>query len=315
MDEDTDSRTAAFERKRPQGESENDTHRVATSGQSTPRKRVKRQDMSRGQAPGDSGPVGRDFSRSRIPMDDRGDSRSDVSSDSDANKVGAVSPSLADQKLGGAAPSINWNVGSRARIRTTLGGSRTVNQTSPQASMSLSAATTQVQAKDSPIQESTECTPRLIGSLPVQEDGPPTVALNPSVPEIPGTKSGVLSPNVEFSNPPPGTVHTSLLDNANGVALERAIKEGEVSGNDDAVPLNLQSEQESGKITEADLELRKDEGNKTQVEIGRMEFEEPVTVREQKQLGSPEESNPSKNNVIVKNLPYDLSETEVCQLR
>ena len=320
MDEDTDSRTAAFERKRPHGASENDTHELATSGQSTPRKRIKRQDKAGGQDLGDFITVGGNFSTSTIPMDDAEKSRSDVSFDSDTNKLGGGSPSQAEQKVGGALPSINWNVGSRARIRTTLGGPRTVSRTNPLASTLLSAPTNQAQAKDSSARTSTGGTPRLIGTLSIHEDGRLIVALDPSIPEIPGIKSGVLSPNVKLLNPPPGTLHTSILDDANGIALEQTVEDGqpsEVGGaseDDDAVIVNLQSEQESGEITEGDLAHGKDERNKAQVEIVRMDVEEPVAEREKKKLGPPDKSISSKNKVIVKNLPFELSEKEVCQL-
>ena len=332
MDQDTDSRTAAFERKRPHGDPENDPYELATSGQSTPRKRAKHQDNAGGQDPGHSVPVGVNFSTSTVPSDDADDSRSDVPSGSDANKLGAGSPSQAEQKVGGAAPSINWNVGSRARIRTTLGGPRTANQINPQASTSLSAPTEQTQATDSSVRTNTEILPRQIGTLTIGEDGRPIVALDPSIPEVPGIRSGVLSPNVKLLNPPPSTVHTSSLDVTNGFALEQTVKDGETSEDDDTVLLNLQSEQESGEITEGGLDHGKEGADNVQTETGRMEIEEPVVadnvqtetgrieveepvaVRETEQRGPPGECIFSKNKVVVQNLPFEFSESEVRRL-
>lgn len=318
MDEDTDSRTAAFERKRPHGDPENDIRGVTTSGRSTPRTRSKRQDKAGGQELGDSIPVGGDFSTSTIPMGDADDSRSDMSSDSDADKLGGVSPSQGEQKIGGAAPSINWNLGSRARIRTTLGGSRPVNPTNPRVSMSLSAPTSQAQAKDSPARTNTGSEPRQIGTLTINEDGRPMVALDPSIPEISGIKSGVLSPNVKLLNPPPGTVHISTLDNVNGFALKHTGMDGEPSEHEDAVILNLQSEHESGEITEDDVDDGEGEGNNARVETGQMDIEEPRVVADKKkkkkkakQREPADEGVSSKNKVVVKNLPFELDESEV----
>lgn len=312
MDEDTDSRTAAFERKRPYGESQNDIQGV--SGQSTPRKRAKRPDEADEQDLGESVPVGGNFGMSTNPMDDADDSRSDVSFDSNADRLDGVSLTQVNQKIGGAAPSINWNVGSRATIRTTLGSSRTINQTSSQASMPLSVPISQAQAKESPVRTSTGSTPRQIGTLTIDEDGRPIVALDPSIPEIPGINSGVLSPNVKLLNPPPGTVHTSLLDDVSGLALEQTIKNSGTSEDDDAVILNLQSEHESGEITEGDLNHEKNEGQSVHVKSGRMDIEEPVAAREEKQRGPPDGGVLSKNKVHIKNLPFELSASEVRQL-
>lgn len=313
MDEDNDSRTAAFERKRPHGDSANETHGITTSGRSTPRKRIKRQDGAGGQELGDFVPVGGNFSTSTIPMGDTDDSRSDMSSDSDTDKLGGVSPSRGGQKIGGAAPSINWNSGSRARIRTTLGVSRPVNPKNPHVTMSPLEPTRQAQAEDSPVQTNTGSMPRQIGTLTIHEDGRPIVALDPLIPEIPGIKSGVLSSNVKLLNPPPGTVHMSVLDNVNGSALKHTGMNGKASENDHEVPLSLQSEHESGEITEG-------EGNNARVESGQMNVEEPSAAAEKKekkkkQRGLADEGVPSKNKVVVKNLPFELDESEVRKQR
>lgn len=320
MDEDNDSRTAAFERKRPHGDSENDTHGIITSSRSTPPKRIKRQDEAGAQELGDSVPVGGNFSTSTIPMGDADDSRSDMSSDSDTDKLGGLSPSQGDQKIGGAAPSINWNLGSRARIRTTLGGSRPVNPKNSHVTMSPLEPTRQAQAEDSPVQTNTGSMPRQIGTLTIHEDGRPIVALDPLIPEIPGIKSGVLSSNVKLLNPPPGTVHMSVLDNVNGSALEHTIMNGDASEYDHAVPLSLQSEHESGEITEGDLDNGEGEGNTARVETGQTNIEEPRAAAEKKkkknkQRGLADEGVPSKNKVVVKNLPFELDESEVRKQR
>lgn len=317
MDGNTDSRTAAFERKRPHGDPDNDIRGVTTSGQSTPRKRSKRQDEAGGQELGDSVPVGGNFSTSTIPMGDAGDSRSDMSSDSDADKLGGISSGQGEQKIGGAAPSINWNLGSKARIRTTLRASRPVNPASPRVSISLAAPTSQAEAKDVLFRTNTGSEPLRLGTLIIYKDGRPIVALDPSIPEIPGIKSGALSRNVKLLNPPPGTVHMSSLDNLNGFALKHTGMDGEPSESEDAVVLN-QSEHESGEIIEGDLDHGKGEGNSARVETGQVDIEEPrIAAEEKKNKKKSKQREPadegvlSKNKVVVKNLPFELDESEV----
>ena len=310
MDEDSDSRTASFERKQPHGDSDNDPSGDAASTHSTPRKRVKRRGKAGGRDLRDFVPVGGNFSTSTVPLDDADDNRSDVSSGSGVEKNGGVPLSQASRDLVGAAPSINWNVGSKAKIRTSLGGSSATKQTTSRAT-SQSAPTSQAEAKESPVQASPQSTPRQIGTLTIPEDGRPFVALDPSIPEIPGIKNGLLSSNVKLLNPPPGTIHESTSDNYDDPALEQIAEDGGGSDDDDAVVLNLQSEQESGEITEGDAKHKEDEPSEAQGKNGPMEVDQPVAPKEKKQRGPPEDGIPSKNKVMVTNLPYDLSENQV----
>ena len=138
MEQDTDSRTASFDHKRPYEVSSNDTASNAGRGHSTPRKRLKRTGKLGDQDVRDFVPVGANFSKSAVLVDEIQDSCDDDGSQaeiSDHEKIALNGESLVIEPADGvlntnevsaikAAPPVNWNAVNTisTKIRTTLGG-------------------------------------------------------------------------------------------------------------------------------------------------------------------------------------------------
>ena len=114
-----DSRTASFDRRRPHDQYTDGGIETSTSSQSTPRKRARRGRQTDGQDLRDFVPGGASFSSTDLPSRDRSESPPQQSTHGvEVGRDNALSTST------GAAPLINWNLGSKAKIRTTLGGTR-----------------------------------------------------------------------------------------------------------------------------------------------------------------------------------------------
>ena len=138
MEQDTEPRTASFDRKRPHEVSSNDAASNTGRGHSTPRKRSKRAGKLGDQDVRDFVPVGASFSKSAVLVDEIPDSGDDDSSQAETSDHGNVpldgislviepaDGSLITSEASGvkAAPPVNWNAvnTNRTKIRTTLGG-------------------------------------------------------------------------------------------------------------------------------------------------------------------------------------------------
>ncbi|MCJ1365618.1 hypothetical protein MMC16_004743 [Acarospora aff. strigata] len=122
-----DSRTASF-RKRPHLHTPNldDDTQLSSGNSNTARKRAKHVSRTGEQDLRDFVPLGAGFSTAAGVLEGQGEIETHyISDDSSAESEGGVVVATSDtSKLGGLAPAMNWNMGSKAKIRTTLGGER-----------------------------------------------------------------------------------------------------------------------------------------------------------------------------------------------
>jgi len=122
-----DSRTASFGKKRQLYTSnlDEDTQPSSDDG-NTPRKRARRELPTGKQDLRDIVPPGADFCTSAGALDGHECVEAYSVSDGPSDKSGAGADLSASNRTNpaGLAPSINWNAGSKAKIRTTLGGGR-----------------------------------------------------------------------------------------------------------------------------------------------------------------------------------------------
>ncbi len=122
-----DSRTASIRRKRHliASNPDKDPQRSSSDG-STPRKRAKRQPRTGDQDLRDFLPLGAGFSTTAEVLEDHeGIETHYISDDSSKGSEGGVTLSTSEAAHSGrVVPAMNWNSGSKATIRTTLGGGR-----------------------------------------------------------------------------------------------------------------------------------------------------------------------------------------------
>jgi len=122
-----DSRTASFRKKRHLNASNpnNNVQRSSSDG-STSRKRTKRQTRTGDQDLRDFVPLGAGFSTTAKVLEGHECIETHYISDesSEGSEGGVILSTSEAANSGQLAPAMNWNSGSKARIRTTLGGER-----------------------------------------------------------------------------------------------------------------------------------------------------------------------------------------------
>ncbi|MCJ1371206.1 hypothetical protein MMC20_002421 [Loxospora ochrophaea] len=231
MEEDLgDSRTASFDRKKPHEEVndavQGDTFYANDSFRKRQRNSIDYDETSKGR---DASPASKSDGGSHRPVP------------GDQQRRDSTSSFL------GSSPSMNWNSGIKAKIRTSLGGGSRIArapQQSPLRSLQTDNALRQI-GQDGVISEN-GIPKGEVENLPI---------MPPSVPEHLEPAERTKDSNESLDTP----LQQQSLRNALEARSSRDVSECERSESDGGVIINLAKGQETGEVTENDVPLSGDE--------------------------------------------------------